>query len=184
MNKTARILCGVGLGLFLGGAACEEDGATGGTAAGATMSEPQVAAVLLEVNQGEIAAGEVARIRSTDEAVRTFARRMIDEHEAGNARLRALALALEMDPADSGMRRELADDMHDDMNRLWAVERTGFDRAYLQSQVNMHGRVLTLLDQQLIPSAQAPALKADLMATRAAVALHLQDAQALLAARP
>jgi putative membrane protein len=162
---------------------CEsEDGATPGP--GSTMSEAQVAGIMLEVNQGEIAAAEVARLRSTDEQVRSFANRMLVEHNAGNERLRALALSLNMDPADSSMRRQLAGDMHDDMDRLWAVDRTNFDRLYLQNQVEMHTAVLNLLDQQLIPAAQSAALKADLTATRATVAIHLMDAQTLRAARP
>jgi putative membrane protein len=173
----------MGLAILLAAASCEEDAGSGTTAGGA-MSEPQIAGVMLEVNQGEIAAAELARLRSMDPQVQSFASRMMAEHSAGNERLRALALTLNMDPADSGMRRQLSGDVDDDLDRLWAADRASFDKLYLQNQVDMHAEVQSLLDQTLIPSAQAPALKADLQATRSTVAVHWQEARDLLAARP
>ena len=53
-----------------------------------------------------------------------------------------------------------------------------FDRAYIQHEVTMHGNLLPALDQQMIPGAQNPELKALLQKVRPAVQAHLERAQA------
>jgi len=56
-----------------------------------------------------------------------------------------------------------------------------FDRIFLQDQVTMHASVLNLLDNLLIPNAQAIEIQQELTSERAAVAMHLSMAQSLLA---
>jgi putative membrane protein len=181
LAKLATTLMTVLAAAAMGG--CESDSLTTGPAIGAAMSEPQIAGVMVEDNTAEMTMGQLALARSADVMVRSFATRMVVEHSAAGERVRALASALGVQPADSDVRQRLASDGYAESNRLWAAAPTSFDVTYLQGQVDMHTAVLNLLDLQMIPSAQTPAMRTELTATRSTVALHLMDAQTLLAAR-
>lgn len=62
------------------------------------------------------------------------------------------------------------------LNRL---QNHAFDRAYINAMVKDHAAALQLLDQRLIPQATNPQLRQYLEATRANVAQHLKQAQAV-----
>jgi putative membrane protein len=161
------------------------DGATAdGASDGGTMplSDPASAGVMLEANNGEVAAGEVAVARAQRTDVRAFAQQMISDHTAANQRLLMLTQRLGIMPVDSAQRRTLAMMAQTLINQLWMTSGPAFDTTYVQSQVLAHQQVLMLLDTSLIPGAQNAELKAELMATRMTVAMHLSAAQALLSA--
>jgi putative membrane protein len=160
------------------------DGALDGAQDGSTMplSDPAAAVgVMLEANNGEIAAGAQALARAQASAVRDFAMMMISDHTDANQRLAMLAQNLGIMPVDSPQRRTLAMMAQAALDQLWQTSGAAFDMAYVQSQVVMHQQVLQLLDNVLIPGAQNMQLKTELMAARMTVAMHLAAAQALLA---
>jgi hypothetical protein len=60
---------------------------------------------------------------------------------------------------------------------------TNADRIYMQSQVDVHQQLLTMMDSQLIPSAHNDLLNL-LQNQRASVAMHLDRARSILATLP
>lgn len=58
--------------------------------------------------------------------------------------------------------------------------RSAFDLVYMHEQIADHRAVLKLLDDQLIPAAQAPELRALLVRARADEADHLTLSRAIL----
>ena len=73
-----------------------------------TLSEPQIAGIIVKVNSGEVDAGEVARSRASMGPVRAYAMRMIAEHTAANVRLGTLLDRLGIAPADSAVRQQVS----------------------------------------------------------------------------
>ena len=55
------------------------------------------------------------------------------------------------------------------------------DKDYMTSQVEVHRKVVTMLDKQLIPNAKNAELKNMLTQTRTAVAAHLKKAEQIVA---
>jgi putative membrane protein len=152
-------------------------GGAGGGAGAAALNDNRIAGVMLEANTGEVHAGEVALSRSTNAAVLGFANMMVTDHTAANMRLQQLLDRKSMVTDDSPVRRTLSQQTAQTMDTLWATAVGAFDVAYMDSQVAMHMMVLQLLDSMMLPVAQDADLKADLQASRAAVAAHLAHAQ-------
>jgi putative membrane protein len=65
------------------------------------------------------------------------------------------------------------------MAKLMPLMGAAFDKAYIDSQVEMHTTALQLLDTQLIPSAMNAEIKTEMTAMRATVAEHLDAAKDL-----
>jgi putative membrane protein len=162
-----------------GGFTVDAAGDASGDASTTPLADPAAAGVMLEANNGEIAAGQQATARATSAAVKSFGQQMVTDHTAANQRLLALLQRVGISPTDSPQRQMLAMQAQSTLDLLWTRTGAAFDTAYIQSQVLMHQQVLNLLDTVLIPGAQNAELKAELTTTRATVAAHLAAAQAL-----
>ncbi|MBE2314784.1 DUF4142 domain-containing protein [Solirubrobacter sp. CPCC 204708] len=88
-------------------------------------------------NLAEIATGRLALRESDDTAVRAFARRMITDHTAAQAKLRAVARAW-----DTRLPSRPSPTQRRDAARLAALEGEAFDRAYLRRQIVAHRQTL------------------------------------------
>jgi putative membrane protein len=148
----------------------------------ATLSDPIIAGVVVELNMGEVAAGQLAEMRASDDDVEDFAMMMVAEHSAANMRAMALAQRLNLAAADSSVRQMVRMKGEAVLAMLRPLSDAAFDRAYMASQVMMHMDALQLLESQLIPAAQAPDLRTELMMMRTAVVAHLAEARELHAA--
>lgn len=151
-----------------------------GQMSGNQMTGPAIAGVLSAANQGEIDAGRLASTKATSTAVRDFANMMVTDHT------NALSTA-----RDVFSRSHLVPDMQNqtvmqlqDLSRrtndtLQQYSGGGFDRTYMQSQVDMHQWLLNQIDSTLLPSSRGE-LRTLLTQQRAAVAMHLERARAIL----
>jgi putative membrane protein len=63
------------------------------------------------------------------------------------------------------------------MSELKSTAPKDFDREYMDAQVDAHQKVLSALDEKLIPSARDPELKTLLNEMRTTVESHLKDAK-------
>jgi putative membrane protein len=145
------------------------------------LSDGAVAAVMAEANGGEVLAGQLVSTQSQSDEVRAFAQRMVTDHSMANERLMTLLQRTAISPEDSEPQRMLAAATLSTLARLSAMSDSAFDLAYVNSQVDMHQRVLQLLDDVLIPSAENADLSAELRSARQTAAMHLDAAQALWA---
>jgi putative membrane protein len=145
------------------------------------LTDAQIAAVTTAANAGEIQLGNLALNRARLPEVRAFAQEMIDMHGAAQARSTALLQTLNIVPVMSNLSTQLEQDAQQVATMLQNTSDAGFDLAYVQSQVDIHTRVLEIFDQVLLTSVAEPALKTDLTLARADVQRHLMQAQMLLA---
>ncbi|MBZ9897330.1 MULTISPECIES: DUF4142 domain-containing protein [unclassified Mesorhizobium] len=99
---------------------------------------------LAEVRFGELAG------KSENAAVKDFARRMVDDHQRANDRLKSLAEAAKM-PLPPGLDAE-HEEMRTRLEKLTGVE---FDLAYISGQIVEHQKTVQLLEWE-IGSGQDP----------------------------
>jgi putative membrane protein len=160
-------------------------GGTGGTggaggATSTTLSDAQIAAVTSAANTGEISLAMLALTRAQLPATRAFAQMMSDMHGAAQTRQNAVLDVLDLTVAANPVSMQLERDAMQVMTQLNTAAPNQFDLLYIRSQVEIHTKVLSIIDGQLLVSVDAPALRADLVLTRTEVAAHLAAAQVLL----
>lgn len=147
-----------------------------------TLSDAEIARITEVVNSGEIQQAQVAKTKAKDKQVKQFADHMIKEHgkakQAGAKLVKEEKLAPEESPIASEIEKEGASTL----KTLRSAEAgSGFDNVYMDSQATAHQKVLNLLDERLIPSAQDPKLKAELEKSRGMVERHLMEAEKIKA---
>jgi hypothetical protein len=178
----ALVSCTDGSG---GSAPCADGGAGGRSPAGVlgpngSLTDGQVAAIILEAHHGVVHLAEVALIRSHADAMRSFATTLRDDHNAAMAKLQLVLQAASILPLDSALRQAVAAQAAQAVGNLWATASASFDAAFSQLQVGLHETLLQLLDD-LTPGAQVAGLKAELQSELATEMSHLAAAQQLAA---
>jgi putative membrane protein len=151
-------------------------------AAASTLSDPQIAAIVVAANQVDIDAGELAIKKTKNEEVKKFAQRMVTDHTAVNKSAVELVTKLKVTPEESDASRGLASGGAETRARLEKLDGDAFDRAYVDNEVAYHKAVIGVLDTQLIPSASNAELKSTLVSVKPAFDAHLQHAMQIQAA--
>ena len=140
-------------------------GATGGAAGGAmggatdsgamaggdmnelaSMSPPDVMALVGASNAAEIGTSQLATDKATNADVKAFARRMIQEHQAMQGQADQLATRLNVTPGTpdrAQQKTEMANQMTEQLRG--AARGQAFDRMYMDGQVQAHQQTLAEL---------------------------------------
>jgi len=165
----------------LDGAVRPTDAGTDGGDAG--LPETQIVDVTTAANSAEIMTSQVALTKAQSDDVQSFAQDMIQMHGAAQTRQELLATTLGVTRQTSPQGDLMRATTTQIVQQLQALPQgPAFDLAYVNAQVTLHSTTLQTMDQLLLPSAQTPALRQELTASRAEVATHLTSAQTLLAA--
>lgn len=162
-----------------GGSPAAGRGGSGG-ATSVALNDAQIAAVTTAANTGEISLGMLALSRAQLPAVRVFAQMLIDMHGVAQTRQNAVLDVLDLEVSGNALSAQLETEAMQVSAQLNAAAADQFDLAYVRSQVDIHTKVLTLIDEQLLPNVSAVALRADLTVARTEVAAHLALATGLL----
>lgn len=160
-------------------AAAQTAPSSGPTMADASTGAPSQAdalALLVAINEHEIAAAEQARSKGVDGDTRAFADLMHSEHGKNLAETQALAPAA---PDSSPQVKQQRDKGEAELDTMGKLEGDAYEEAYADAMVKGHDEALKMLDTQLIPSAQDDAVKRHFNTTREHVAAHLEKAKAL-----
>jgi putative membrane protein len=140
--------------------------------------------VLHVANFGEVREGQIAREKASAPAVRDFASMMVTEHQAASAKTETELFKAEIESADSTLSRQLDAESGAAAEHLKTLTGPAFDRAYMERQVDVHQKLLDVIDRQVLPHAKKKAVKEQVNATRATVQQHLTKAQDVLRALP
>lgn len=126
--------------------------------------------------KSEVALAQLALQRGGSDAVKAFARRMVQDHNDANQRLAQIAadsgVPVPADNPDSDARATQA--------RLSQLSGAAFDRAYLEAQLVDHQKTVTLLEWEM-GNGQEPRLQRHAAATLPTVLDHLRHVQRLIA---
>ena len=141
------------------------------------LSDGEIVKVVLTANEGEKDMAEVAVKKAQNQAVKDFANMMVQEHKGNTTEIKALAKQEKIDDKKSDLSKSLEKDADTWMKDIKKADKAAFDKTYIDAQVTAHQKVLSTLDDTLIPQATNAALKEKLQKTREAVAKHLAHAQ-------
>lgn len=142
------------------------------------LTDSQVIKVLSTANNGEIKQAKTALPKLKTDEAHKYAQMMINDHSANEKKAQALANRLNLTPQTSTLSTGLQNDSDKVVAKLSQSSVT--DKDYMMSQVEVHRKVVTMLDKQLIPNAKNIELKNMLTQTRTAVAAHLKKAEQIV----
>src|SRR5215471_14830060 len=147
-------------------------GATSAGVAAAKLTDPQIAHIVVTVDDGDIANAKQALQKSQNAEVQRFAHRMIADHGSVTDQAVALAKKLKITPEDNPTSKSLKDAQDDD-----ALSGAAFDKAYADNEAAYHKSVDDALSNTLIPDAQNAELKSLLENGLKIFQDHLRHAQ-------
>ncbi len=147
-----------------------------------TMTDADIAAIVVAANTIDVQNGELALSKSSNPEVRRFAQQMVTDHNAVNQSAVALVTRLGVTPTESATSTGLRAGADQTRARLATLSGAEFDRAYMANEVAYHQAVLNAVDSALIPNARNAELKSTLVGVRPAFVAHLQHAQQVQAA--
>ena len=142
-----------------------------------TVSDAQIASIVVTANQVDIDAGKLAAARAANAEVKQFAQLMVTDHSGVNKQAVDLATRLKVTPEDNDTSRSLAAGGEKNIATLKGLKGAAFDKAYVDHEVAYHQAVLDAVDKTLIPNARNADLKALLVKVRPAFVTHLEHAK-------
>ena len=150
-----------------------------GTSSAQSVSDAQIAHIVVTANQVDIDAGKIAAARGTHADVKAFGQQMVTDHTGVNKSATSLAAKLKVTPEDNATSGSLKAGGEKNLANLKSLKGAAFDKAYVDNEVTYHQAVLDALDKTLIPGAKNEELKALLVKVRPAFVAHLEHAKKL-----
>jgi putative membrane protein len=148
-----------------------------GNASAQSVTDPQIAAIVVTANQVDIDAGKLAAAQGTDPEVKKFGQQMAADHAGVNKSATELVTKLKVKPEDNDTAKALKAGGEKNVANLKSLKGAAFDKAYIDNEVAYHQQVLDAVDKTLIPSAANAELKALLVKVRPAFVAHLEHAK-------
>lgn len=144
-----------------------------------TVSDAQIASIVVTANQVDIDAGKLAASKATNPEIKKFGRQMVTDHTGVNKQATALVTKLKVTPQDNSMSQSLKAGGDKNIANLKSLKGAEFDKAYIDNEVTYHQAVIDAIDKTLVPSAQNAELKALLVKVRPAFVAHLEHAKTI-----
>ncbi|XGC80378.1 DUF4142 domain-containing protein [Bdellovibrio bacteriovorus] len=141
------------------------------------LTQEEVAEILKTANDAEIDMAQAAKRRAENKEVKEFAKHMEEQHKENNKEAKKVTKKADIDMKNNDTAKSLKKDSKDRLAELKKKKGADFDKAYIESQVQMHEMVLRDLNEKFIPAAQNPEFKAFLETTKSHVQEHLSKAQ-------
>jgi putative membrane protein len=142
-----------------------------------TVSDAQIASIVVAANQVDIDAGKLAASKGTNPEIKKFGQQMVADHTGVNKQATALVTKLKVTPEDNATSQSLKAGGEKNVANLESLKGAEFDKAYIDNEVTYHQAVIDAIDKTLIPSAQNAELKALLVKVRPAFVAHLEHAK-------
>jgi putative membrane protein len=144
-----------------------------------TVTDAQIASIVVTANQVDVDAGKLAQSTSTNPDVKKFGALMVTDHMGVNESATDLAKKLQLTPEDNTTSKSLKAGGEKNLAKLKTLKGAAFDKSYVDQEVAYHQQVLDALDKLLIPNAKNAELKALLVKVRPAFVSHLEHARHL-----
>lgn len=142
-------------------------------AAAITPAEISTLATVSAIDQDEILLGVITLHKTVPNDVKKLGQMMVDQHGANLAEIMQMAHQFHIGSLNSPMSQPFLMAAQQDMRKLGALNGKSYSLAYVNAMVNGHEAALHLIDTKLMKTATTPELKAFMVATRKAVAMHL-----------
>src|SRR5262249_17953923 len=142
------------------------------------FSDAAIVGVMVTVYEGDIALSKLAHDRAQDSRVSAFAGTLHIEDAAALDRIHNLARNLDLDSdTPSALRQHFGAEAAAALVRLATTFGDDFDTLYVDLLTTLDLEVIKRIDDELLPAAKDPALRAELEMARALYAHHLMEAK-------
>ena len=138
-----------------------------------TLTDANIAAIVVGANKIDISAGNIALDRSSDPQVREFAQRMVTDHQAVLDSAVELVTRLGVTPKNNDLVYTLSKQSTEHEAKLKSLTGKEFDKLYIDHEVAYHEAVIDVVKTQLIPGADNQELKDTLTSVLPAFDAHL-----------
>ena len=145
---------------------------------GSTMSNAEILGLLNTINRSEIDAGQLAKQTASTQEVRSFASRMVSEHQMMVQKIDQLAQRLSVQPQKPALASTMENTHQETMEELRTKSGSDFDKAYIAYQVKMHEQAVDFVND-VTHSAENQSLKLHLREARPDLQNHLSTAQSI-----
>ena len=145
------------------------------------VSDATIAAMLLASNNTDISYARLVPSRAERRDIREFATRMITDHAGVNAMLNDLLAKLDLTPQDNDASLDMRDVSSTNRDKMRDLSGYAFDSAYIENEITYHRRLLSDLDDIMIPKSRDRDLGNLLNTVRPAIAAHLAHAEQIRA---
>lgn len=152
-------------------------GCTATQAKTASLTDANIAAIVVGANNIDISAADIAIKRSKNVEVRKFAQRMKTDHKAVLDSAVKLVTRLGVTPVNNDLVATLSKQSKDHEAQLMKLSGSAFDRSYMDHEVAYHKAVISVIEDQLIPQASNKELKDTLISVVPAFKAHLKHSQ-------
>ena len=150
-----------------------------------SLSDPNIAAMVLALNNTDISYARLALARSTDQSpsraqrndVKQFAQRMLTDHTGVNGLVTQLLAKLDVAPEDNELSLNMRDESANKRDIMRELNGYAFDSTYMENEVTYHQKFLSQIDNLMLRDARNAELRGLLTAVRPAVAAHLAHAE-------
>jgi putative membrane protein len=141
------------------------------------LSDANIAAIVVGANNIDISAADIALQRSKNAEVRKFALRMKTDHKAVLNSAVKLVTRLGVTPVNNDLVATLSKQSQDHEANLRTLSGRAFDKSYIDHEVAYHKAVISVIEEQLIPSANNKELKDTLISVLPAFKAHLNHSE-------
>lgn len=144
-----------------------------------TAAHGETLGFIVVVDEHEIAAAEQAREKEVGDDVRAYVDMLHQEHTANLEATRALAdtADVEISEASTELDAQRAKG-ESELERLGELTGEAYETAFLEAMVKGHTDALSMIDGRMAAATGSP-IEQHLTTTRATIAKHLEEAQAL-----
>jgi putative membrane protein len=125
----------------------------------ANLTDPQIAHIAYAAGKIDIAAADLALKKSSNNAVKAFAKETLRDHTAVNQKALASLDKLQVKPENNDLSESLAGAAAEQWKELSKLSGAAFDKAYAENEVAYHVTVNGVLETTLIPATQNGELK-------------------------
>lgn len=143
------------------------------------LADPQITNIVMTANAIEVALGQLAQQRASDEEVRNFAATMVSDHSAIYREQAALAQQLGINPGPHPIAEQHESTARQTEQALQQLHGAQFDRVYMANEIVMHQNLLDSLQSVFVPRTENPQMREFLEKVRATVAAHLRMARTI-----
>jgi putative membrane protein len=143
------------------------------------IDDPTIVAIFDAANTYDIETGGLAVKKARSKQVHEFGEMLVRDHKNVRQQGRDLAASLKVTPTpprDFALAKAHADAM----KKLRSLNRTAFDRAFLQHEIDFHNAVIDAVTKSLLPATQNAQLKDLETKVAPAFVAHRDRAQNLL----
>jgi putative membrane protein len=152
------------------------------SASAQSVTDAQIAAIVVTANQVDVDAGKLAASKANTPEVKRFGEQMVTDHTSVNEQATALVTKLKVTPEANPTSQSLEAGGDKNIANLKNLQGVAFDKAYIDNEIAYHQAVIDAIDKVLIPSAQNAELKTLLVKVRPAFVAHMEHAKMIKSA--